>query len=418
MRTTEHDNSTASLIIGGGHVGKMLSYDLLKNGVATTLATLSIESFEEIKTVKEQSISLKNELTSEVELGEIHDLNLIMFHGREIDQALIKSKNIFICVPDIPVLRLEILKKIKNLDLHDKRFIFIRGGQGWIPYLATQLEERYNPRDCSYLMIEDSLYGCRFVKNDVSYKRKFSVNVALLGIDFLDSINHIQNLLRNPSHPSWPSLVEVSPLGLMFDALGYIVHTAVILYEPNLEKTKAGITYNHYIEGINETLCARLEILDQERVRLAKKFGATVMPFKETLGRQYNVRVGDSLFDTLSECTNVYKSSSPKDLDALKNSRAINEDISALWVIQHLASLFPGEFDETLGYAKWIAAICDKEDIPIDILKYYALTIKIQAPTVKDFEDLFASSDSLEFFAANNLRKKHAPTSAWLNISI
>src|SRR5471030_1585055 len=383
-----------SLIVGGGHVGKMLSYDLLKNGVTTTLATLSKTSYDDITDTQGQQLFLTNELTGAVETGDIQHIKLIMFNSGEIDRAFIESENIFICVPDIPILRLEIFRKITSLNLRNKRFIFIRGGQGWIPYLAVQLGGRLNTANCSYLMVEDSLYGCRFIQNNVSYKRKHSVNVALLGGDSLNSISTIQDLLRNTSHSEWPSLVEVSPLDLMFDALGYIIHTAVILYSPNLEKTKAGITYNHYIEGINETLCTHLEKLDQERVRLAEKFGATVMPFKETLGRQYNVKVRASLFETLSECTNVYKSSSPKSLDALKNSRAINEDISALWVIQHLASLFPGEFSETLNYAKWIASICDKEDIHIDVLRYYALIIKMQAPTVRSFQDLFIEGDS------------------------
>lgn len=408
---------TTNLIIGGGHVGKMLAYDLLKNGEKTTLATLSIESYEDIRSVKKLKLTLKNELTDEVESGDIHGLNLIMFHGGEINEEFKESENIFICVPDIPKLRLEILQKIKNLNLHNKRFIFIRGGQGWIPYLATQLEVRYNPKNCSYLMVEDSLYGCRFVKNQISYKRKYSVNVALLGADPLNSINQIQDLLCDISHPNWPSLVEVTPVGLMFDALGYIVHTAVILYGPNLEKTKAGIVYNHYIEGINEELCAHLEVLDQERVRLAQKFGAAVMPFKETLGRQYNVKVGASLFDTLSECKNVYKSSSPTDLDALKNSRAINEDISALWVIQHLASLFPGEFEETLKYAKWISATCESEEISIDILKYYALTIKILAPSVSEFKNLFTKHEPIDVAAASSLHKASMHERATLSIS-
>jgi opine dehydrogenase len=411
------DKMTTNLIIGGGHVGKMLAYDLLKNGEKTTLATLSIESYEDIRSVKKLKLTLKNELTDEVESGDIHGLNLIIFHGSEINEEFKESENIFICVPDIPKLRLEILQKIKNLNLHNKRFIFIRGGQGWIPYLATQLEVRYNPQNCSYLMVEDSLYGCRFVKNQISYKRKYSVNVALLGADPLDSINQIQDLLRNISHPNWPSLVEVTPVGLMFDALGYIVHTAVILYGPNLEKTKAGIVYNHYIEGINAELCAHLEVLDQERVRLAQKFGAAVMPFKETLGRQYNVKVGASLFDTLSECKNVYKSSSPTDLDALKNSRAINEDISALWVIQHLASLFPGEFEETLKYAKWISATCESEEISIDILKYYALTIKILAPSVSEFINLFTKHEPIDVVAASSLHKASMHERATLSIS-
>lgn len=71
---------TNNLIIGGGHVGKMLAYDLLKNGEKTTLATLSINSYEDIRSVKKLKLTLKNELTDEVESGDIHGLNLIMFH--------------------------------------------------------------------------------------------------------------------------------------------------------------------------------------------------------------------------------------------------------------------------------------------------------------------------------------------------
>jgi len=378
-----------SLVIGGGHVGKMLSLDLLENNVKTYLATLSQKSFLEITAVKKENITLRNELTGESETGDLSALEVVPLEDSRFQDAVENSDNIFICVPDIPGLRTRILSELTRKSLKGKRLVFIRGGQGWIPYLATLLGAEECLRECSVLMIEDSLYGCRFIGSNVSYKRKLSINAAILGRDELQTIKVIRELLaKSRQDDAWPNLVEVSPMGLMFDALGYIIHTGVILHGPNIEKTKKNITYNHYIEGVDEAHCHWLELLDKERVLLASKFGAIVSEFKDTLGRQYNVDVKKSLYATLMECRDVYKSRSPSSMQELKLSRAIHEDISALRVIDFLTSLFPSEFSETRKYLAWVESACRQERIDIAELDFYREKLREHVSTTSEFIDL------------------------------
>ncbi|WP_435247358.1 NAD/NADP octopine/nopaline dehydrogenase family protein [Vibrio sp. nBUS_14] len=355
------------LIIGGGHVGVSLAVDLDISRNDVTVATLSdyktsslIEFFHSKIDVIDNLNALSNSLCCKnIKTTEFNTLD-----------SLTQYDAVFICVPDIYELRNAILLRVNKECKAQCLVVHIRAGQAG---LINTLQCIYaGSREVAHILVEDSLYGTRvdFQARRITTKRKKEVNVSVVNGD-ARTLEALGGYFAVPDLPWFPCLNRTETKNLLFDPLGFIIHSGVCLDGDNLDKTLSGQSYNHYIEGVDRALGDKLENLDNLRVSLASSYGAKTTSFKDILNRQYNIDVEESLYLTLQNCTGVYKSMSPKNIEALKSSRYIHEDIPALYVFKYLMDREGITSDELDSYISSIEEKCQRIGIDLLPLKRY-----------------------------------------------
>jgi opine dehydrogenase len=251
------------------------------------------------------------------------------------------SEFIVVTVPDIPAVRIPLIQKlITDVPLSGKALIFVRAGQAGQPVIASLVRESRALQEASVVLVEDSFYGTRVSRSSIEFKRKLSVNVAVYAskvASVLDGVRALFRLGPQIGRDSWPELILRRGTELLFDPLGYIIHTGVALHPPNLKLTERGIRYSHHIEGVGRRLARRLNTLDLERVQLAGAFGVAAETFPEIIHRQYGIPLRDDLYDMLQACRRIYRSRSSGSIAELVRSRHLLEDVPALYTVEWLA---------------------------------------------------------------------------------
>ncbi|MGV9452194.1 NAD/NADP octopine/nopaline dehydrogenase family protein [Streptomyces sp. NPDC003635] len=346
------------VVIGAGHVGLTLLADLELTKPHHGLGARLL-SFENSASVRERSrnwtrLVMENLVTGSVETCTLADSQFGSLWSEEGRQALADAGTLVVTVPDIPHLRLELLDHLeRSVDLSGKVIVFVRGGQGGQPVLAKWIRDSPRLRDTSVVLVEDSFYGTRVIGGTVQYKRKISVNVSVYSRDpdrALTALRRMFPLGEHIGRPSWPDLRVCDGIDLLFNPLGYIIHVGVALDPENLEKTRQGIRYTHYIDGISAGLAARLDLLDRERVLLAREFGAEAQTFPEIIQRQYGLRPQDSFYAMMQSCRGIYRSLSSGSIDELRGSRVLTEDVPAFLTIRWLADRAGLDMPHTRAY--------------------------------------------------------------------
>lgn len=105
-----------------------------------------------------------------------------------------------------------------------------------------------------------------------------------------------------PIYPQFVAAKDILETG--FNNVGAILHpTPTILNMGGIENNKTPFKY--YYEGITPTIAQFLELMDQERVEIAKGWGYTVSSVKSWLYEVYGSR-GTNLYDTIQN-TEAYK---------------------------------------------------------------------------------------------------------------
>ncbi|MFD8236329.1 NAD/NADP octopine/nopaline dehydrogenase family protein [Streptomyces sp. NPDC059696] len=333
------------VVIGAGHVGLTLLADLelTKHHHRLDACLLSLESSASIKERSRDwtRLVMENLVTGEVQTCSLSDSQFGSLRSEEGRRSLRDAGIIVVTVPDIPHLRLELLDILEgSVDLEGKLIVFVRGGQGGQPVLGKWIQDSPRLRDTSVVLVEDSFYGTRVIGNTVQYKRKISVNVSLYSLDpdrALTTLRRMFPLGGQIGRPSWPDMQVCDGIDLLFAPLGYIIHVGVALDPDNVEKTRQGIRYTHYIDGISARLAQRLDLLDQERVLLAQAFGARAQTFPEIIQRQYGLPPQESFFDMMQSCRGIYRSLSCGSIEELRVSRVLTEDVPAFLTIRWLA---------------------------------------------------------------------------------
>jgi opine dehydrogenase len=171
----------------------------------------------------------------------------------------------------------------------------------------------------------------------VAFKRKESIGVAHYGEDYAASEAVVRRALGGARSRMGRFMLR-RPSALLFDPLGYYIHSAVTLDPSNVVRTARGETYLHYSEGIEPTLAAQLDLMDRERVVLADAYGVAAETFPQILHRQYGHKPRADFYQTMAETGYLYRSRSPDCLHALRAGRTLREDIPALFTILGLAA--------------------------------------------------------------------------------
>ncbi len=337
---------TDIVIIGGGHVGRTLLVDLVATQHIHRKVSKLIFFRPRDADVKNRIAQLAGTVCfKEILSGSVTDvkidLNLFCsFDDPEAAKAILDAAVIFVTVPDIPSLRLEIFWKLgANFDLKGKTIVLVKAGQASQPVVADMIRRGHPLADADVIFAE-AFYGTRADERSIIGNRKLSVNIAILSRDpalALDKLRQCFPLGSQIGKPSWPDFSVLNGIDLVFSATAYFLHVAVVLHPKNFTLTQAGVQYNHYLEGIDQPLAQQLDAIDRERVALGRVYGVELERFPEVLNRQYGLPVLPDFYDMMQSCCEVYKSmTSPKSIDALQKSRHILEDVPAIYTIEWL----------------------------------------------------------------------------------
>ncbi|BFU47385.1 hypothetical protein KRMM14A1004_56220 [Krasilnikovia sp. MM14-A1004] len=337
------------MVIGAGHVGLTLLTDLVStrelHGLnASTLFVRDVSGSPEQR-IRELcgTVTRTNMISGERDSVEVGPQHFSHLHGERAQAMLEAAQHIIVTVPDIPAVRLPLMERIARLEsVAGKVVTFVRAGQGGQPVIAEWVRRTPQLRHTSLVLVEDSFHGTRVAGTHISYKRKLSVNVSVYSRTpraALDRLRGLFPLGHLIGRPSWPDIAVRPGIGLLFDPLGYIIHVGIALDRRNLEKTRAGIVYQHYTEGVHRELAERLDALDRERVFLARAYGVEAQRFPRIIERQYGLPYQPDFYDMMQSCRDIYRSMSCTSIEELRRSRIIREDIPGLRTIRWLADV-------------------------------------------------------------------------------
>ncbi|SDO88635.1 opine dehydrogenase [Phyllobacterium sp. YR620] len=337
---------TDILIVGGGHVGRTLLVDLISSqeihGKDPRLLFFRSNEVDVKNRIAEASGTVKFEkvLSASTMHVEVDPSLFSSFDDPRAAEAISTASVIFITVPDIPALRLEIFRKLgADFDLRDKTIVLVKAGQATQPVVAEMIRRGHPLADADVIFAE-SFYGTRAEQESIVGNRKLSINISILSRDparALDKLRGCFPLGDRIGKPSWPDFTVLSGVDLVFSATAYFLHVAIVLHPRNFALTQAGVQYNHYLDGIDRSLAQKLDAIDRERVALGRVYGVELERFPEVLNRQYGLPILPNFYDMMQSCREVYKSmASPKSVELLQRSRHILEDVPALYTIEWL----------------------------------------------------------------------------------
>ncbi|MFD7168986.1 NAD/NADP octopine/nopaline dehydrogenase family protein [Streptomyces violascens] len=383
--------SDRTVIIGGGHVGLTLYSDIRRARSAAHVKVLSSRVPRSAGT----TLTMRNTMTGEVDSAPSL-LTDFLQSDVEATLALASADCVFVTVPDIPKVRSAVVNRLLDeVGGRPVSVVMIRGGQGGALWLAECLAD---PRAAPWevLLVEDSLYGCRVKGSDVEYKRKDEIGAAHYGRDPRIPLEAVARALGDPA---WLSRFTLrAPSELIFDPLGYYIHTAVALDPSNVVRTARGERYLHYSGGIDPTLGEQLNAMDAERVALASGYGVKNETFPQILKRQYGHEPRPTFYDTMAATHDLYRSLSPTDMDSLRLSRTLREDIPSLFTMLELARVQNVPMPVTYAFASALPYLLDRVGLAItDIDLYPKLAPGMDGTVVKRLLD-----DRVKYRAKDN----------------
>jgi opine dehydrogenase len=333
------------VIVGGGHVGLTLLGELIESrdshGCEVSMLRCRNVGEKRDELLPTGSTIVMKHIPDDVEfVTDTSGVRVAWAFSESGRQLLAGADVIFITVPDIPELRIRIYETLFFAERTRRQVIvLVRAGQGG-QLIAADMLRRARDSALDVVLVEDSFYGTRAAGPVVEYKRKLSVNVSCYGLMPGEAISKVRSLFplgHMISRSSWPELIPEPGIRLLFDPLGYIIHSGVALYRPNLAHTRMGVQYNHYVDGIDPVLARRLDALDHERVELARAYGVSLETFPSILHRQYGLPLIDDFYLMIQSCRSIYRSMSLPSVRALSKSRYVLEDLPALRTVGWLA---------------------------------------------------------------------------------
>ena len=136
-----------------------------------------------------------------------------------------------------------------------------------------------------------------------------------------DNINHVLEVLKGylPTSIAWNNVIETS-----FGDANAIVHPiTALLNAGRIENTKGN--FDFYWEGISEGVARAMQVVDDERVAVAKAMGFDVKPHLVVTHDFYGHRERDTIFSFYSQST-VHGGEGPSAPSSLVH-RYVTEDI-------------------------------------------------------------------------------------------
>ncbi|MEU2855254.1 NAD/NADP octopine/nopaline dehydrogenase family protein [Streptomyces syringium] len=373
--------SDRTVIVGGGHVGLTLYADMRRTRPTANVQVVS----SRVPDSAGAPLTMRDILTEEVHTVPSRRTDFLQ-NDRAVSEALAAADCVVVTVPDIPKVRSSVVSRLLELLAHRPvSIVMIRGGQGGALWLAEHLAD---PRAAAWevLLVEDSLYGCRAQGSHIEYKRKDQIGAAHYG---QDPKLPLEALARALGEPEWLSRFTLrTPSELVFDPLGYYIHTAVALDPSNVVRTARGERYLHYSEGIDPTLGEQLNAMDTERVALAASYGVESETFPQILQRQYGHQPQSNFYATMAATRDLYRSLSPSDVECLRLSRTLREDIPALFTMLELARVQNVPMPTTRAFADALPYLMDRIGLAItDIERYPPLARGMDGEAVRRLLD-------------------------------
>ncbi|MER6452723.1 NAD/NADP octopine/nopaline dehydrogenase family protein [Streptomyces sp900105245] len=373
--------SDRTVIVGGGHVGLTLYADIRRLRPTADVRVVTSRVPDWVGS----PLTMRDILTNEAHTVPSERTDFLP-EEPAASRALAAADCVLVTVPDIPKVRSAVVERLLELLAHRSvSIVMIRGGQGGALWLADRLSD---PRAASWevLLVEDSLYGCRVQGSRVEYKRKDQIGAAHYGQDPKIPLEALADAL---GEPWWLSRFALrSPSELVFDPLGYYIHTAVALDPGNVVRTARGERYLHYSEGIDPTLGGQLDAMDSERVALAASYGVESETFPQILQRQYGHRPRSTFHATMAATRDLYRSLSPADINDLRLSRSLREDIPALFTMLELARVQSVAMPVTKAFAGALPYLLDRIGLtPADIDRYPPLPAGMDGEAVRRLLD-------------------------------
>jgi hypothetical protein len=281
-------------------------------------------------------------------------------------QAMRDAKIVVVTLPDAPQTRLALFRNMQRAGLVEdpaKTFVLIRGGQAGQPVLSQMIRDNPNWRS-SVVLVEDSPYGTRVNRKpqdggapEIEAKRKKDVEISVLGergeTELGTAAMREMFPLNHQGRP-WPDFEVVPGVAMPWRA-GYFIHPGVAFDPINLAKTKAGVQYLHYAEGVHPELGEQLSAIDREGVELAARYGVHSDTFPEKLQRQFGLELRDEPFHVTMARTyegekKIYRSKSLASKEELMTSRYPQEDIPGLFTINWLAERSGGRLPAHIAF--------------------------------------------------------------------
>ncbi len=201
--------------------------------------------------------------------------------------------------------------------LHDGQIILLNPGRTGGALEFRQVLDRKGVRARVFVAeTQTLLYTCRL--SGIARVRISTVknHVTLAAFPALDTATVLERL--NPIYPQFVGATDVLETGL--DNIGAMFHpTTTILSAGRIE---SGVPFEFYFD-MTPSIARFIEVMDAERLAVAKAYGARVQSACDWLASSYDGIVGDNLHDRIRSNAAYRGIAAPRSLD----TRYIWEDV-------------------------------------------------------------------------------------------
>lgn len=292
------------LVIGAGNGGLAFGSKLIEKGCNVNL----YDKFENIIAPIKKNNNVITLVTEDNTKKHFH-FNLVTTN---LKNALISVDYIFVVAPafahkSIAVALSKYITKNQTVVLHPGR----TGG-------ALEFKRIFSKNGNENIIAETEtlLFSCR--KNNSTevklYGVKTSIGIAAIPSDKSLEVSCELNKLLPHFHSSYTVLnTSLSNMGAIFHPVPFLLNLTRI---ENKEKFK------YYHEGITPSIANLLELLDEERLRIAEGYNFKLISAKDWLNKTYKIN-GKDLYNAIQLNTAYKEIFAPTDI----NSRYVMEDI-------------------------------------------------------------------------------------------
>jgi opine dehydrogenase len=201
--------------------------------------------------------------------------------------------------------------------LHDGQVIILNPGRTGGALEFSQVLRQAGVRAHVYIAEAQTLvYACRIkgpARVWISGIKK-RVPVAALPSSDTPTVLEVARLLYPEFYPA-ANVLETS-----LDNIGAVFHPTTVIFNAN--RIEAGEDFDFY-RGMTPTVVSFLELIDEERLAVARAYGVHAESAKDWLAKTYNGVTGETLYERIQNTRAYWGIKAPKTL----NVRYITEDI-------------------------------------------------------------------------------------------
>ena len=303
METSCTNPKSSILICGAGHQGLAMAAHLALEGNSINLWNRSKDKIEKI--IKTNTIYCEGVIKGTAHINRI-----------STDIKELMSDFIMIAAPSTA--HRDIARELAP-HINDNSIIVLNPGR---TFGAIEFAEELMLCGVKKLPViaetQTILYTCRKINEDTANIIAFKTEVEIATLH-----RYEQDVLKSrmPGCISKYFKYVDSVMITSLSNIGMILHCAPMLMNIGWIESKK-VDFKYYYDGISETIALFCEIIDKERLKVAKKCGYEVDSIVDWLRKTYRID-GDSLYDCLQNNEAYRHIDAPKSL----NNRYIFEDI-------------------------------------------------------------------------------------------